>query len=236
MESMIFLIVVCSLTYSFEIIFGLAGTIMMMPVLGFVFDSKTLVIYSLLPQMMVTSIALSKSYRKINIKEWAIMMVSATIGALAGSYLFGYIPNDIFKRILAAIIILSGIYLVISPGFKAGKKSRRIMDLFAGLSHSLFGISGPIVMTRLLGTFEDKTVIRNGALLFFFSLNIIRVINYRINNLITPEIWNMFAASAPFLFIVLYFAERLHIKISDQRFKRVIAWVILLSGIIFLFH
>ena len=236
MGLMTFLIITCSLTYSFEIIFGLAGTIIMMPILGFAFESKTLVIYSLLPQMLVTTIALSKSYRKIKIKEWAIMMVSATIGAILGSYLFGSIPNDIFKRILAAIIVLSGIYMVISPGFKAGIKTRRVMDLCAGLSHSLFGISGPIVMTRLLGTFEDKTLIRNGALLFFFSLNIIRAVNYQINNLITPEIWKMFAVSAPFLFAVLFFAEKLHFKISDQKFKKVVSWVILLSGAIYFFY
>jgi uncharacterized membrane protein YfcA len=236
MGLMIFLIIVCSLTYSFEIIFGLAGTIIMMPILGFVFESKTLVIYSLLPQMLVTTIALSKSYRKVNIKEWAVMLVSATIGAIAGSWLFTSIPNDIFKRMLAVIITLSGIYMVISPGYKAGKNARRVMDFIAGLSHSLFGISGPIVMTRLMGTFEDKTVIRNGALLFFFSQNIIRVINCLINDLFTPEIWKMYAVSAPFLCIVLFFSDRLHFKISNQKFKKLVSWVILFSGIIYFFR
>ena len=236
MGLMIFLIIVCSLTYSFEIIFGLAGTIIMMPILGFVFESKTLVIYSLLPQMLVTTIALSKSYRKVNIKEWAVMLVSATIGAIIGGWLFGHIPNHIFRRMLAVIITLSGIYLVMSPGIKVGKKVRRVLDLIAGLSHALFGISGPIVMTRLLGTFEDKTVIRNGALLFFFSMNIERAINYQIHDQITPDIWRMFAISAPFLFIVLFFSEKLHLKISDQKFKKVVSWVILFSGIIYFFR
>ncbi len=236
MESLIFLIITCSITYSFEIIFGLAGTIIMLPILGLVFEGKTLVIYSLLPQMMVTVIAMSKSYRKIAVKEWLIMLASATIGAIAGSLLFGYIPNKIFKMILSVIIILSGIYLVASPDFKVNKKGRGIMDLFAGLSHSLFGISGPIVMTRLLGTFEDKTVIRNGALLFYFSLNIVRAINYLINDFITPDILEMFAVSAPFLFVVLFFADRLHFKISDQKFKKTVSWVILLSGVIYFFR
>lgn len=235
MGLMIFLIITCSLTYSFEIIFGLAGTIMMMPILGFAFESKTLVIYSLLPQMMVTAIALIKSYRKINLKEWTLILVSATVGAIAGSYLFGYIPNNIFKRMLAIIIILSGIYLVISPEFKAGKKGRRIMDLFAGFSHSLFGISGPIVMTRLLGTFDDKTVIRNSALLLYFALNIVRAVNYQVNDLITTDIWIMFAISAPFLFIALFLSDKLHFKISDQKFKKVVSWIILLSGVIYFF-
>ena len=233
---MVLLIGVCSLTYSFEIVFGLAGTILMMPILGFAFESKILVIYSLLPQMMVATIALIRSYRKINIREWALMLASATIGAIIGSYLFSYIPNDVFKRMLAIVIILGGIYLVISPDFRVGKKGRRMMDLFAGLSHSLFGISGPIVMSRLLGTFEDKTIIRNNAFLLYFGLNIVRAINYQINDLITPNIWKMFAVSTPFLLLVLFFSDRLHFKISDQKFKRVVSWVILLSGLIYFFR
>lgn len=236
MELMIFLIVICSITYSFEIIFGLAGTIIMVPILGFTFESKTLVIYSLLPQMMVAAIALGRSHRKVNVKEWAVMMLPAAIGAIAGSLLFGYIPNEIFKRMLAVIIILSGVYMVLSPSIKVGRKSRSVMDLFAGLSHSLFSISGPIVMTRLLATFEDKTVIRNGSLLFFFSLNIIRSVNYLLGGLITPDIIKMFIVSAPFLFIVLFFSERLHLKISNNNFKKVVSWVILLSGVIYLFY
>ena len=234
-ELMIFLIAVCSLTYSFEIIFGLAGTILMMPILGLAFESKTLVIYSLLPQMMVTIIALIKSYDKINIKEWAIMLFSAAIGAIIGSYLFSYIPNVIFKRLLSLMIILAGAYLIISPDFQVGKKGRRLIDFFSGLSHSLFGICGPLVMTRLLGTFEDKTTIRNNALLFYFGINIVRAINYYLNVLITIDIWKMFAISAPILFPVLFFSERLHFKISDQKFKVVVSWIILLSGLIYFF-
>ena len=76
-QLIVILVVVCSLTYSFEIVFGLAGTVLMLPVLGLFFDSKTLVIYSILPQLLVAVIALLKSYNKLDVKEFLSMMLLA---------------------------------------------------------------------------------------------------------------------------------------------------------------
>jgi len=49
MSALIVLTLVCALTYTFEIVFGLAGTILMQPLLSFLCDARTLVIYSVLP-------------------------------------------------------------------------------------------------------------------------------------------------------------------------------------------
>lgn len=228
------LIAVCALTYSFEIVFGLAGTIMMLPIMGFFMDSKTLVIYSLLPQLTVTTIALSKSYKNTDLRIFLSMMAFAIAGGMVGSYFFTHISQALFKNLLAMVITGAGIFLIVSPSFKINKAGHRILDFSAGLSHALFGISGPIVMTRLLGTFDDKTVIRNNALAFFGGLNCIRAVYYLINGSITADIRKMFWVSIIFLGPILFFAERLHVKINDTAFKRVVAWIIFLSGIVYL--
>lgn len=228
------LIAVCALTYSFEIVFGLAGTIMMLPIMGFFMDGKTLVIYSLLPQLAVTGIALSKSYKKTDMRIFFSMMALAVVGGMVGGYFFTRIPQALFKHLLALVIIGAGIFLIVSPSFKMNKTGHRFLDFSAGLSHALFGISGPIVMTRLLGTFEDKTVIRNNALAFFSGLNCIRAIYYFINGSITVDLWKMYLISIFFLLPILFFAERLHVKINDTAFKKVVAWIIFFSGIVYL--
>lgn len=228
------LIFICALTYSFEIVFGLAGTIMMMPIMGFFMGSKTLVVYSLLPQILTTTIALSRSYKKTNIQVFLSMFAMAAVGGLIGGYFFVRIPHEIFQRLLATVIVLAGIFLVISPNFKINKTGNRILDFLAGLSHSFFGISGPFVMTRLLGTFEDKTIIRNNALMFFCGLNCIRAGYYFSNGSFTPDIRQMYLISVIFLVPVLFFAEKLHFKVNDRVFKKVVAWIILFSGMIYL--
>jgi len=233
---MILLVAVCALTYSFEIVFGLAGTVLMLPLLGFFFDSKTLVVYSLLPQLLVASIALAHSHRKLDLKLLLSMLALAALGSILGGFFFAQIPQPIFRRMLGVVIVLAGLFLLLSPHFRLGKAGQRVLDFAAGVSHALFGISGPIVMTRMLGTLTDKTVIRNNALCFFSGLNCIRAGYYFANGAITPQIQKMFLVSFFFLIPVLLFAQRLHFKLDDTLFKRVVAWVILCCGIIYLFR
>ncbi len=231
---MTLLVAVCALTYSFEIVFGLAGTILMLPILGFFFDSKTLVVYSLLPQLLVAGIALLRSHRKLEVKLLLSMLGMAALGSVLGGVCFSWIPLPIFRRILAVVIMLAGVFLIVSPRFHLGAVEQRVMDFSAGVSHALFGISGPIVMTRLLGSLADKTLIRNSALAFFSGLNCMRAGYYLVNGAITPQIQKMFLVSFPFLIPVLFFAQGLHFKIKDSLFKGVVSWVIFLCGLLYL--
>lgn len=226
------LTVVCMLTYAFEITFGLAGTIMMVTVMSFFIDAKVLVIYSLLPQVLVGTIALTRSERTVELRFLGGMVGFAAIGSLAGFYVFYNISSELFQVLLAAMITLSGTYLVLAPGrLKIGPVSARVFDTVAGASMALFGISGPIAMTRLMGTFDTKLLIRNYALAFFLSMNLVRAAGYISNGTITGEIGRMMLISAPFLIVSLWYANHLHHRVNDAVFKRVVAWVILLGGL-----
>lgn len=231
-ELIILLTVVCMLTYSFEITFGLAGTIIMLTVMTFFIDAKTLVIYSVLPQILVASIALLRSPKTVDPKFLAGMVGFAAFGVVLGFYVFYSVATDTFQVLLASAITLSGVYLVMRPGrLHLNKWAGRSLDTTAGASMALFGISGPIAMTRLFASFDDKTVIRNYALSFFLSLNLFRVIGYGINGTITEDIAEMMLYSAPFLVVTLWFANSLHFHVNERIFRSVVAWVILIGGV-----
>lgn len=231
------LTIVCIITYTVEIVFGLAGTIMMLMIMSFFIDTKTLVIFSIMPQIMVGIIGLYRSPNTVEIKFLFSMFAFAVIGAFVGLYLFYAIPLKIFQSALAAMITLSGIYLVFFPGkLKVGFITSKILDTTAGASQALFGISGPIAMTRLLGTFDNKTLVRNYALAFFLSLNIFRAAGYLVNGTITEDIVTMMLYVSPFLAVAMWYSNHLHFKINEQFFRRVVAWLILLGGISLFLH
>jgi uncharacterized membrane protein YfcA len=231
-ELIILLTVVCMLTYSFEITFGIAGTIIMLTVMTFFVDAKTLVIYSVLPQILVATIALIRTPKNIDIRFLAGMVGFAGLGIFAGFYIFYNVGTTTFQYLLAAAISLSGLYLVLRPGrVNINPVMGRALDMTAGTSMALFGISGPIAMTRLLASFDDKTVIRNYALSFFLSLNLFRAIGYGINGTITTDIAEAMIWSSPFLLVTLWFANGLHYKVNEKVFRSVVAWIILLGGI-----
>jgi len=223
---------VCIIAFTFEIIFGLAGTIIMISIMTYVYDTKTLVIYAALPQVLAGSIALFRSPKTIEAQFFICMLMYASFGAMFGLAIFYYLPGAVFHKMLATLVTAIGLYLVFSPKIiKLNNTVTRLLDVFAGVTHSLFGISGPIVMARLVSTFDDKTLIRNYALAFFLSLNVFRVGGYLATGTFTPDILQMMYISAPFIAIALWFSNHLHYKVNDVLFKKVISWVILIGGV-----
>jgi uncharacterized protein len=232
MSAIIILIIVCALTYTFEIVFGLAGTIMMLPLLSFLFDVKTLVVYSVLPQILVAVIGLVRSPKKIDRKFLAGMLLFAFMGAVVGFALFYNVSAGTFQMLLAAAITAAGLFLVIAPHrARFNPVGLRVMDTLAGTSQALFGISGPIAMTRLLATFPDKNTVRHYAFAFFLSMNILRASEYTVHGTYTDEILWMMLVSGPFLAVTLWFSNQLHLHINEQVFRKVVAWMILLGGL-----
>jgi uncharacterized membrane protein YfcA len=232
MISLALLTLVCVLTYTFEIVFGLAGTILMLPLLSHLYPSKTLVIYSVLPQILVAAIGLMRSPKKVDGQFMVGMLSFAGLGAIAGFALFYYFSASVFQMLLSSAITATGLFLVIAPHrAKFNPAGMRVMDTLAGTSQALFGISGPVAMTRLLATFHDKNTVRHYAFAFFLAMNSLRATEYVFHGTYTAEILEMMAISAPFLAVTLWFSNQLHLHINERVFRRVVAWMILLGGL-----
>lgn len=237
MFALALLTAVAVLTYSFEIVFGLAGTILLLLALTWLYDAKTLVIYSTLPQILVAIIGLARSPRTVQWQVLGGMLAFAAAGGVLGLWLFYQFSLPLFQLLLAATITLFGITLVAAPGkLKLTPPLARLLDTLAGVSQALFGISGPVAMTRMLATFPDKTTVRNYALAFFLGLNLFRAAGYLLNGTYNSEILLMMGVSAPFLVLALWHSNRLHFHINETAFRRVVSWVILLGGVSLFFR
>ena len=237
MTALLLLTVVGVVTYIFEIVFGLAGTILLLTALTWLYDVKTLVIYSTLPQVLVAGIGLVRSPRTVRLPELAGMLGFAAVGLLLGLYLFYHIETALFQRLLASVITLFGVWLVVAPGrLRLSPAQGRGLDLLAGVSQALFGISGPVAMTRLMASHRDKTVVRNYALAFFLPLNLFRAAGYVLNGTLTTTVVEMMLFSAPALAVALWYGNRLHFHVNEALFRKTVAWVILLGGLSLFFR
>lgn len=232
MLPLVVLTVVGVLTYTFEIVFGLAGTILMLLVMTVFYDSKTLVIYSTMPQILVGVIALARSPRTVDFGFLGRMLVCALLGGVAGLYLFYSFSTEVFDRLLAAVITFFGLYLLLAPGHpRLSGPVARSLDGLAGASQALFGISSPIAMTRLLATVRGKTEVRNYAIAFSLSLNLFRAGGYVVNQTMTPAILHMMAVTAPFIAAALWYGNQLHFRVNERLFRRVVSLMILFGGL-----
>lgn len=225
-------------TYTFEIVYGLAGTILMLFIMSFFFDIKILVVYSTLPQILVAAIGLWRSPRTVALPALAHMLIFALLGSLVGMYLFNLFSTRLFHYMLAATISLFGIYLVLTPKIHALRRPwLHTLDFIGGISQQLFGLSGPVAMTRIMSTWHDKTTIRNYAFAFFLVLNLVRLASYVLQDIgsstpkLTNDLLTMMAWSAPIFCVTFWYANHLHFKVNDKHFKKTLSWIILLGGL-----
>jgi len=159
------------------------------------------------------------------------------MGAVVGLYLFYQFPLPLFQTLLAATITVFGTYLVVAPNrFRLTPVLARSLDTLAGFSAALFGISGPVTLTRLLATYSDKTIVRNYALAFFLSMNLFRVGGYVLNGTFTLPILEMMLISGPFIAVALWHSNQLHFHVNEKLFRRVVAWVVLFGGLSLFFR
>jgi uncharacterized membrane protein YfcA len=165
------------------------------------------------------------------------MIVFASAGAMIGLAIFYRFPATQFQDLLAGAITMFGVILVARPHpIRLSTIAARSLDVLAGASQALFGISGPVAMTRLMSTHHDKTIVRNYALAFFLSLNVFRGSAYVINHTFTPDILKMMWVSAPFLAVALWFTNHLHFKVPQGHFRQVVSWAILIGGLTLFFR
>jgi len=190
-----------------------------------------------LPQILVGTIGLWRSPRTVDVRVLGAMLVFALVGALAGLIIFYRFPEHLFRHLLAGAITLFGIVLVARPRPMAlSPLAARSLDILAGASQALFGISGPVAMTRLMSTYHDKTIVRNYALAFFLALNIVRAAAYALRHTFTPEIAQMMWVSAPFLVVALWTTNHLHFRVPQGHFRQVVSWAILIGGVTLFFR
>lgn len=235
--ALVLLTLVCMVTYSFEITFALAGTILMLMVMSFFYEAKTLVIYSVMPQILVGSIGLIRSPRKTQLKQLFYMWLFAAVGSVIGIYIFYQTSVEIFQYSLATVVTLFGLFMVsTSSQLRIPKKLAHVLDTLAGFSQALFGISGPIAMPRMMATFEDRILVRLYALAFFLGLNLFRMGSYLIEGTIDFEIGYMMLVSGPFIAMALWYASHLHLKVNERVFRRVVSWTVLAGGLSLFAH
>jgi uncharacterized membrane protein YfcA len=190
-----------------------------------------------LPQILVGTIGLWRSPKTVDTRVLAGMLAFALVGALAGLFIFYRFPADLFQQLLASAITLFGILLVARPRPMAlSPVSARSLDMLAGASQALLGISGPVAMTRLMSTYDDKTIVRNYALAFFLSLNVVRAAAYLVKQTFTSQILDMMWVSAPFLIVALWSTNHLHFRVPQGHFRQVVSWAILLGGVTLFFR
>jgi uncharacterized membrane protein YfcA len=215
---------------------GFASALFAIPLLAIFLDIKFVVPVFLLFDF-ISGLVLTIQTRKSIDKGNAILLLSGlVVGTAIGTYLLVSFGNEILKRIFGGLVILFALRILILENEEAKKHINRIWGpvsgLLGGCTGGMFGLNGPPMVLYLAHQLKDKQVFRATLYGVFFVDACYRLILYSYNRLITTEVIKFALYLTPFLLVGLILGSKLHTKIKESLFRKVIAVILIGAGVL----
>ena len=215
-----------------ESIFGFAGSIISLAILGFFIDIKTVVTLILYVSTVASLLVVSTDRSSFSKKEYFSMTKLAIPGAIVGALLFDYLSSEALLKTLAIFLLGLGLKSFFEPKFKNNLK--KLLLFISGIVHGIFGLGGVVAIGTMQNNFAHKSQLRVTFAIFFITLNIIRATQYLMQSTVDmTEIIKFWWIPIP-LYFVIWLGHKIHLNISENLFKKGIAILLLTAGIFFL--
>ena len=216
--------------------FGFGLAIVAMPLLLLMISPATATPLVALIGIIVSASITFTSWRSIDWKAtWRILLAS-TIATPLGVLLLLYAEEGLIRAILGWMLILYGIYCLLPVNFVDLKSDNWAFPFgfVAGALGSAFNINGPPVL--IYGTLRRWPPAEFRASLsgYFLPSGIIVALSHMAGGLWTPVMWKYFLISLPVVLASLWVGTRINRSINQDKFKRIMYFMIIGMGIMML--
>jgi uncharacterized membrane protein YfcA len=222
---------------------GIKGIgILIVVILAFVFGEKAST-GILLPMLIIADIfAVTYYHRHAQWKYIKKLMPWMVIGVLLGVWLGNDISEEIFKKLMAIIIIGSVVILFYSENRKSSKiPTSRIFSssagLLAGFTTMIGNLAGPIANIYFLAIRLPKNEFIGTAAWLFFIINIFKLpFHFFVWKTVSVETLVLNSVLVPVLLLGFFMGVSLVKLISNLHYRRFILAVTAIGALILLFR
>ncbi len=213
---------------------GFASALFSIPLLALFLDIKFVVPVFLLFDLFSGVILTAQTRRFIDKRSALLILAGLFIGTAAGTHFLLSFGSDALKRIFGVLVIIFALKMLIwgNPETK-----RRISEVWAplagvvgGCTGAMFGLNGPPMVLYLTRQLRDKQVFRATLYGLFLVDACYRLALYSWGRLITWEVVKFALYLSPFLLAGLVVGSKLHARIHQDVFKKIVALVLLVTG------
>ncbi|HYC46712.1 MAG TPA: sulfite exporter TauE/SafE family protein [Burkholderiales bacterium] len=179
--------------------------------------------------------------RSVNWRELKLLAPPTIAGVIAGLVLFTMLDNRLLLIMLGGFLVLYAVYMLAVhafglPQFKCSERWAIPLGFAGSFFDTLFGGGGGTLVViyvhaRGLGRMEFRATL---AMLWFLEM-IARISGYAISGFYTREVLMLVAALLPITWAGTWIGERLGNRVSQVAFSRILAAVLLLSGVSLMF-
>lgn len=200
-------------------------------------ELKDAVVILLLVNLPAELWIVRSSWQRISWRGVLVIFIGVAIGTPLGTSLLRWGDARFLLIVLGVFLVAVGaVFLFIKdarkrqmPGWVAGP-----IGVISGVLTGLFGTGGPplILYYRLLGV--DKAAFRGNLMAIFLLMTVVRVPSYAVFGLITaPRMWSALAV-LPAVILGALIGNRIHLRIEEATFRRLVSAALLLIGLLLL--
>lgn len=226
-----------SLGFFVESIVGFGAGLVAYAILSFFMDNIKQMILAGLYIGTLSSLAIALSdLSSFKAKNFFPRLPFCIIGVIIGVLIFNKISPHALALAFGILLIAIVVKMIFFDNYRFPIILRNKLLLIGGISQGMFGVGGPFIVAALQSDFKNKSHIRTTLAVFFVLLNIIRLVQLQISGgldlLLLKQIWWSIIPIA----ICIKLGHKVHLLISEEVFKKLMAVIILLSGIKFLLY
>lgn len=210
---------------------GFGFAMMAIPFLLLIFPPHDAIQLNIILCLLITVIMTYKIRNEVN-KETLIRLIKgSSIGVLPGFLIFIYLDVQPLKILVSILILVSTALLIAKVSIKESNARGLLTGIISGLLTSSIGMPGPPLLIYFAGAKIDKAVLRSTTMAYFVFICLVSLLlQFSMYN-IAKSIWLSTLWSLPFILIGVYLGEKLFMRLDQQRFYKIIYWLLLLTGI-----
>jgi uncharacterized membrane protein YfcA len=170
-------------------------------------------------------------------RELRLLAVPTIAGVIAGLYLFRSLDNRWLILMLGSFLVLYAGYMIAVhafglPQFQCSERWAFPLGFAGAFADTLFGGGGGTLVViymhaRNIGRMEFRATL---AMLWFIEM-IARISGYALGGYYTRQVLTLVLLLLPITWAATWLGERLGNRVSQQTFSRILAGVLLLSGL-----
>ena len=220
---------------------GFGAGLVAAPLLAFVLPVHVVVPMSGLLVFVLFIFLTIRDRHSVIWRELKLLAWPTVAGVLAGLLLFRSLENRFLLLMLGTFLILYAIYMLAVhafglPQFRCSERWALPLGFTGSFFDTLFGGGGGTLVViymhaRGLGRMEFRATV---AMLWFIEM-IARIGGYAITGFYTREVLILVVALLPVMWAGTWLGEQLGNRVSQQAFSRILAVLLMVSGISLLF-
>jgi len=214
---------------------GFGSALICVPLLALWLDLKFVIPLVSLFEVGISLLLIKSVYGQISRQTVLPMIIGAVIGVILGSTILTALADEALKKGLGLIIILFALNLLRGGSQQAKPASPYWGGLAGGLGGllgGLFGTSGPPYVMYLSYRLSDKTVLRASLIGLFTVEQIWRAGVFAAGGLVSLDMLKVALLLTPALIVGAILGDRVHLGLSDSRYRQLVAAILLISGVI----